>query len=147
MVDNDRIEIFIRGIFRLEDEIRLAVIEAKTTQRRGMTGGGGHAVVSDPTAAAATRHLSELRSVRVGERIIKKPETWLRVISLTYKLAPARECEIMRKHYADNKKFTREFAKEVGYEVPTLYAFRKAFEWRAVAVACQLGVLAVVDEK
>ena len=146
MVDNDRIEIFIRGIFRLENEIRLAVVEAKTTQRRGMTGGGGHAVISDPTATAATRHLSELRSVRVGERIIKKPETWLRVISATYRLAPARECEIMRKHYA-GAKFTKEFANECGYEVPSLYAFRRAFEWRAVAVACQLGVLAVVDEK
>jgi hypothetical protein len=146
MVDNDRIEIFIRGIFRLEDEIRLAVVEAKTIQCKGMTGGGGHAVVSDPTAATATRHLSELRSVRVGERIIKKPETWLRVIALTYKLAPARECEIMRKHYT-GAKFTKEFANACGYEVPSLYAFRRAFEWRAVAVACQLGVLAVVDEK
>ena len=146
MVENDRIESYIRSIFRLEDEIRLAVVEAKMVQRRGMTGGGGHAVVSDPTAAAATRHLSELRTVRVGERIIKKPETWLRVIAATYKLAPVREREIMRKHYAGSK-FTKEFAKEFGYEPSTLYAFRKNFEWRAVAVACQLGVLAVVDEK
>jgi hypothetical protein len=82
----------------------------------------------------------------VGERIIKKPETWLRVISATYKLAPVREREIMRKHYTGCK-FTKEFAKEFGYEPSTLYAFRKNFEWRAVAVACQLGVLAVVDDK
>ena len=133
----------VKSIFRAESEIRMAVIEAKTAERKGFGGGGGQAYKSDPTADKATRQLSEVQAVRVGEWLIRKPEEWLKVISLTYSNTKDAERELMRRYYAGES--ISEMAKgDCGYEEPTLYVIARNFQQLGVEIACQMGLLKVV---
>lgn len=135
----------VRSIFKLEREIRLAVIEAKTAQKKDLSGGGGHAFISDPTAGQAARLMTEVKLVTMEDgKKIYRPEVWLRVINLTYKLTPDKEGDIMRRYYA-GEKFASMSTEGCGYELPSLYVFRRSFENLAVEIACQFGLVKVIE--
>ena len=70
------------------DALREATVDARAdmeAKRVGMQGGGGHAFVSDPTAATAIKHFTPVRSVLISDgrgniEEVRRPETWLYVI-------------------------------------------------------------------
>jgi hypothetical protein len=134
----------VRAIFKAEEDIKLAIVEAKTKESREISGGGGSAYKSDPTAGKAARLLSEVPMIRLGTWTIYKPERWLRVIRKTYDNCEPRAKEILRRHY-HGEKFDKIYDEGCGYEKPTLYTFRNNFEHLAVEVACQEGLVKVVD--
>jgi hypothetical protein len=135
----------VRSIFKLEREIRLAVIEAKTAQKKDLTGGGGHAFISDPTAGQAARLMTEVKMIKMEDgKTVYRPEAWLKVINLTYKLTPDKEADIMRRHYA-GERFTSISEDGCGYALPSLYVFRTSFENLAVEIACQFGLVKVIE--
>jgi hypothetical protein len=134
----------VRAIFKAEEEIKLAIVEAKTKESREISGGGGSAYKSDPTAGKAARLLCEVPVIRLGSWTIYKPEGWIRVIRKTYDNCEPRAKEIMRRYY-HGEKFDKIYDEGCGYEKPTLYVFRRNFENLAVEVACQEGLAKVVD--
>lgn len=134
----------VRSIFKAEQELRLAIVEAKTAQKRDLTG-GGHAFISDPTAGQAARLMTEVKLVTMEDgKKVYRPEVWLRVINLTYKLTPDKEGDIMRRYYA-GEKFASMSTEGCGYELPSLYVFRRSFENLAVEIACQFGLVKVIE--
>ena len=134
----------VRAVLRAENDIKLAVLEAKTLQKRGASGGVGRAFVSDPTAQAAERHLTELPAVTVGRWRLRQPETWLRVISLAYENAKGHEREMVKRYYAGERISEME-SNGCGYAKSSLYVFIRNFENLAVEIACQYGLVKVVD--
>lgn len=134
----------VRSIFRAEKDIRLAVEEYKTKERREMTGGSRSAFVSDPTAGKAERLISPVPAVRLDSWIVYKPETWLCVIKSTYSMAKEAERDIMRRYYA-GESISAMVDSGCGYEKPTLYVIVRSFENLAVEIACQFGLVKVVD--
>jgi len=136
----------VKHIFSAEKAIRLAVIEAKTADKKGdMCGGsGGVSYKSDPTAGKSIRQLTKVPFVRVDDWLIRRPEDWLMVISLTYANTRDLEREIMRKYYSGYK--IAEIATgDCGYAESTLYAILDSFQQLAVEIACQFGLIRVVD--
>lgn len=135
----------VKHIFAAEQAIKLAVIEAKTAERRELCGGsGGVSRKSDPTAGKSIRQLTKVPVIRIDDWLVRRPEDWLMVIELTY--ANTRELErgIMRKYYSGYK--ISEIANsDCGYSDSTLYAILDRFQQLAVEIACQFGLVRVVD--
>lgn len=135
-------------IFKHEKDIRLAVVEAKTANRRDMCGGGGTPHVSDPTAGKTIRLLTAVPSVKLDDWTVHRPEDWLKVIALTYANTGELEGEVMRKYY-DGYKMSEQGNESSpyysGYAESTLYAILDRFQHLAVEIACQLGLIRVVD--
>lgn len=134
----------VRAVLRAENDIKLAVLEAKTSQKRGASGGVGRAFVSDPTAQTAERHLTELPAVTVGRWRLRQPEAWLRVIALAYENAKGHEREIVKRYYAGEKIAEME-SNGCGYTMRSIYVFIHNFENLAVEIACQYGLVKVID--
>lgn len=135
-------------IFKHEQDIRLAIVEAKTANRKEMCGGGGSAFVSDPTAGKTIRLLSAVPSVRLDGWTVHRPEDWLTVIALTYANTGELERDVMRKYYSGYK--MSELGNQYdpnysGYAESTLYAILNRFQQLAVEIACQFGLIRVVD--
>ena len=90
-------------VFYNEQEIRLAVLEARNAGRplaevpsRNASG------VSDPTARDAISNLSPVPVVRINEQELRLPERWLTVIDKTYAWAKSQSdehYEVARRRY------------------------------------------------
>ena len=72
----------IEFVFYNERAIREAVAEARAggCAPKGRNGSG----VSDPTASAAIRNVTPLKSVKVRGEQLEQPEAWLRVVDAVY---------------------------------------------------------------
>jgi hypothetical protein len=140
---------FVKKIFANEQLIKLAVVEAKTAERREMCGGGGgNSYRSDITAGKTIRILTPVPIVRIDDWLLRRPEDWLKVIALTYANTRELEREVMRKYYNGYK--ISELANEAsphycGYAESTLFAILDRFQSLAVEIACQFGLIRVVD--
>ena len=133
----------IERMFRREKEIKQAVWEAKNDSH-GRTGGGnsGHALVSDPTAAAAMHQVEEVREVTLADGYnVRWPERWLRVINATYDKYPASERAIRLRcsgyAYADA-------CEELHIGKTTYYAMLNDADSFAFAAACQLQLVRAI---
>ena len=90
-------------VFYNEQEIRLAVLEARNTGKplaevpsRNASG------MSDPTARDAISNLSPVPVVRINEQELRLPERWLTVIDKTYAWAKSQSdehYEVARRRY------------------------------------------------
>jgi len=134
----------VKSIFRAEKDIKLAVLEAKTAKRKEICGGGGQSYKSDPTAGETIRHLTEVPVIRLDNWIIHRPEDWLRVIAYTYENTRETERAVMRKYY-NGRKISEIALDDCGYAESTLYAILDNFQHMAVEIACQYGLVRVVD--
>lgn len=135
----------VKSIFRNEKEIKLAILEAKTAKRKEICGGGGQSYKSDPTAGETVRHLSDVPVIRLDNWIIHRPEDWLKVIAFTYENTRENERRIMRKYYSGRKISEIAMQDDCGYAESTLYAILDNFQHMAVEIACQYGLVRVVD--
>ena len=134
----------VKAIFRAEGAIKDAVIEYKTARKKDMNGGGGTAFVSDPTAGQAMRELEECPAVKLENWTVYRPQDWLRVIRLTYANTKLQERELMRRYF--NGESISELASgNCGYEEPTLYVISRNFVALGVEIACQFGLIRVID--
>lgn len=135
-------------IFKHEQDIRLAIVEAKTANRKDMCGGGGSAFVSDPTAGKTIRLMSTVPAVRLDGWTVHRPEDWLMVIALTYANTDELERKVVRKYYdgySMAEQGNRASPDYSGYAESTLYAVLNRFQNLAVEIACQFGLIRVVD--
>ena len=133
----------IEGIFRREKEIKQAVWEAKNDSR-GHTGGGnsGHALVSDPTAAAAMHMVDEIRTVTLDDGfVVKWPERWLSVIHATYTKC-AGSAGALKLRYAGCGYV--EACNELHVGKSTYFSMLNDADNFALAAACQLGLVKVI---
>lgn len=136
----------VKKVFKSERLIKLAVVEAKTAERREMCGGGGgNSYRSDSTAGKTIRVLSPVPVVRIDDWQLKRPEDWLRVIALTYANTRELERQIMRKYYSGYGIEELAAKENCGYAPSTLYAILDRFQQLAVEIACQFGLIRVVD--
>lgn len=136
-----RVYDLVQSILWAQEDIRLAVVEAKTRQGHNMTGGGGHAHVSDPTAAQAERLLTPVAAVRVNSLLVRNPETWLYVIQMAYGEA-LNEGKMAKRYFAHDR--VADIAGDFGFEPPTVYVAIKNFTNLVIAAACQYGLVKVV---
>lgn len=140
----DKTFALVKSIFKNEEAIRLAVVEAKMKDSKDFGGGGGTSYKSDPTAGKAARMMDPVGVVHLQSGwTVYKPEEWLRVCKLTYSTVEARDSEIMRRYNKGGK--LADMVGDCGYEISTLYSMRKNFLQTAVAIACQFGLVKVVD--
>ena len=72
----------IDSIFYREKKIREAVLDARNDT--GKPTGRSGSMPGDPTASAAMRNITPLRSIIVDGEPLEWPEDWLRVIDATY---------------------------------------------------------------
>lgn len=93
------------------NELRRAVLDARAEMdgRKGvMEGGGGHAFVSDPTAAQAIKHFTPLRAVLISDgrgniEEVYKPEKWLYLIGSVYQQMDPDKQAVIKARYWDKK--------------------------------------------
>lgn len=135
----------VKHVFRNEELIKLAVLEAKTREHKEMCGGGGTSYKSDPTAGKSIRALTDVPVVRVDDWLLRRPEDWLRVIQLTYANTKDLERSIMRKYYSGYRIAEIARNEDCGYAESTLYSILDNFQQLAVEIACQFGLIRVVD--
>ena len=145
LTKRDKAYSIVDNIFKAEKAIKLAVIEAKTAERKDFCGGGGQSYKSDPTAGKTVRLMTSVSLIKLDNWIIHRPEDWLKVIALTYANTRERDREIMRRYFVGGEKISAIYSQGCGYEEPTLYAMLKNFKQLAVEIACQYGLVRVVD--
>lgn len=81
---------YIESKFFNYQKIKEAIADTRALQdtKGGVTGGGGHSRVSDPTAASAIRHLSLLHSVNIGiglwDAKVYDPEKWVKIMDYCF---------------------------------------------------------------
>lgn len=137
----------IDRVFRSEKKIKVAIVEARNTMPRKTDDGGHPSKVSDPTAAAAVKALTEIPSVHVDDDfILHRPESWLDVIRQTYANSGTAEREVMELYYRGYNAI--EIAcQNRGYSEQTVYYILNAFRQLAAEIACQYGLVRVVDDR
>lgn len=132
----------IEFIFYKESMIKRAIKEARKPTSAGHTGGGGHAVVSDPTAIQGIKAAEELKKVVLDDgSIIAMPERWVQVINATYAHLDELERRVIRMRY-DGFPADR-IESEMGISRDTYYAILKEMYQYAIAAACQVGIVRV----
>jgi hypothetical protein len=138
----------IDRVFRSEKRIRQAVDEARHStigSRKGEGGSGHPSGISDPTANTAIHAISEIKSVIVDDLVVHRPEKWLKVIGLTYGNSGEAEQKLMRQYY-NGWPVTEIAAKNGnGYSEQTLFYILSSFRQLAAEIACQYGLIHVVE--
>lgn len=82
--------------------IEMAVRDARAEQlsNQGLkNGGGGHAFVSNPTEQKALKLATPIKSVIVGEMVVRTPEKWLDVIESVYAAQNEERRRLLRQRY------------------------------------------------
>lgn len=144
------IEQYIKHVERYfwdRKQIQKVVDEEKEqrTARKGHTGGGGHAFISNPTETAALKNIEPVRMISFGygpyQSIIMNPELWLEVVAETYKIHENQLTgKVMYQKY-EKRKPMKIIAELTGVNRDTCYEFRKEFLRDAVGLALKKGLI------
>lgn len=144
------IEQYIKHVERYfwdRKQIQKAVDEEREqrTARKGHTGGGGHAFISNPTETAALKNIEPVRMISFGygpyQSIIMNPELWLEVVAETYKIHENQLAgKVMYQKYEERKPM-KIIAELTGVNRDTCYEFRKEFLRDAVYLASKKGLI------
>lgn len=110
MIKDKIYKVVERRLYTCEN-LRRAVIEARAEMdgRKGvMEGGGGHAFVSDPTAAQAVKQMTPLHSVLIADgrgniETVHQPEKWLYLIGSVYQQMDPDKKSVIKARYWDKK--------------------------------------------
>ena len=138
----------VETMLRNQTAIERAVAEARAEQRSGRSGGGssGHAFVSDPTAQQAVTASIPLRSVTLDNGyVVREPERWLGIIHYLYEHSPAAEASAMRYFYDGHSAVETSVNFSIGGS--TVYYIREDFRAMGVELACQYGLVSVVERE
>lgn len=122
--------------------IERAVIEARLDVPRSQNVGGHGGFVSDPTASAAMRNLTLLKSVMVDDEIVRNPERWLKVIDMVYNQCSDLEKQIFHKRYLEKVNPTRT-AIDLFMAETTYFDIVNGIKSYAVELALQDGLITV----
>ena len=143
------IEQYIKHVERYfwdRKQIQKVVDEEKEqrTARKGHTGGGGHAFISNPTETAL-KNIEPVRMISFGygpyQSIIMNPELWLEVVAETYKIHENQLTgKVMYQKY-EKRKPMKIIAELTGVNRDTCYEFRKEFLRDAVGLALKKGLI------
>lgn len=138
--------------FRWRGLIEEAVADARaelTARRKGAAAGGRYRKKSDPTAAAAVKNITGIKSVHIrpvrGARMvyINAPEEWLEVIDAVYaeyeKRDPAAAAAL--RQLLERKGQGEAIAGLIGVGRPTLYDKRRQLLTDAAFLAAKKGLL------
>lgn len=134
----------VEKVLRNQHGIERAVKEARL-QPGGHSGGcAGHAFVSDPTAQQAVRLATELRAVTLDDGwTLRSPERWLTIVNHLYAECPATESNAMRYYYSGHNAV--ETGAHCAMDESTVYRIRQEFRHMATELACQYGLVRVVN--
>ena len=138
----------VETMLRNQTAIERAVDEARAEQRGGHSGGGssGHAFVSDPTAQQAVTASIPLRSVTLDNGyVVREPERWLGIIHYLYEHFPAADASTMRYFYDGHSAVETSMKFSIGGS--TVYYIRDDFRAMGVELACQYGLVSVVERE
>ena len=136
------------------DELRKAVIEARAEMdgRKGvMEGGGGHAFVSDPTAAQAIKHFTPLRAVLISDgrgniEEVYKPEKWLYLIGSVYRQMDHDKQAVIKARYWEKRKTVN-----ISINYPagqrTVYTWCNEFVQELSLLALDAGLVRIIKKK
>lgn len=122
-------------------------IKAERVARKGFTGGGGHAFVSDPTAIVAIKNATPIRSIKldmgVYEMTVFHPEAWLAVIAETYRLYDGQLAgKAMRERYEGDKSPDVIWGL-MGINKPCYYRWREEFLTDATILATKKKLIEI----
>jgi hypothetical protein len=142
----------IEHYISIENAIKEAVKEVRDNQLYGsrkpdMSGGGGHAFISDSTAIRGVLLADRIKCITVmlgkQEEAILKPEEWLGVIGGTYNhFAGSSIPDFMQRRYKDNQDWKQTCA-ELYIERDTYYKWRDNVVTYAALLAVQHGLIRV----
>lgn len=138
----------VETMLRNQTAIERAVDEARAEQRGGHSGGGssGHAFVSDPTAQQAVTASIPLRSVTLDNGyVVREPEKWLGIIHYLYEHFPAADASAMRYFYDGHSAVETSVRREISER--SVYNIRDDFKAMGVELACQYGLVSVVERE
>ena len=138
----------VETMLRNQTAIERAVDEARAEQRGGHSGGGssGHAFVSDPTAQQAVTASIPLRSVTLDNGyVVREPEKWLGIIHYLYEHFPAADASAMRYFYDGHSAVETSVRREISER--SVYNIRDDFKAMGVELACQYGLVSVVEKE
>ena len=138
----------VETMLRNQTAIERAVDEARAEQRGGHSGGGssGHAFVSDPTAQQAVTASIPLRSVTLDNGyVVREPEKWLGIIHYLYEHFPAADASAMRYFYDGHSAVETSMRREISER--SVYNIRDDFKAMGVELACQYGLVSVVERE
>ena len=153
MVQSSKAEFKVRArayklveyILRNDEAIKEAIIETRLKQRiGGNTGGGasGHAMISDPTAMAAIKQTSRIKSVVLDDgNTVHQPEKWLMVLNYLYSVFPKSERRAVRYFYNGHSAVETSMRFETSER--NFYYMREDFRQACVELACQCGLVKV----
>lgn len=132
-------------LYHLKEIVQLVDEARKESYGGGHTGGSsGHAFISDPTANAAIKAVDELKSVVLSDGyVVRKPETWINVVTKVYEGVPSFERAVMQTYFGcDDRIATSE---KYHISEATVYFYRGELLASMVAAACQAGLVYVID--
>lgn len=117
------------------------------TAKKGHTGGGGHAFISNPTETSALKNIEPIKMISWGQgpyqTIVINPEAWLEVIAETYKVHEKQAAgDAMFQRYEYNKS-PGVIAGLKGMNRDTYYELREEFLNDAVVLALEKKLLRI----
>lgn len=134
----------------LYQKINAAIAEAQAaalygTSNRDKSGGGGHAFVSDPTAQRACQLADPVARVVIDEEVIRRPETWLKIIEVTRdRYKGTLIGEMMDRRYLKNQDIMS-ICMDMHIDRSTYFDWRQNIVTFAALAACQAGTLKVYE--
>ena len=135
----------VEYILRNDEAIKNAIVEARLKQSIGGDTGGsgsGHAMVSDPTAMAAIKQISRIKSVVLDDgNTVYHPEKWLMVLNYLYSVFPKTERRAVRYFYNGHSAVETSMRFETSER--NFYYMREDFRQACVELACQCGLVKV----
>lgn len=127
-------------VFHNEAAIREAVLEAKNKVTHSEITNASN--LSDPTSAAAIRNLTPVNIVIVGEKILRYPEHWLKVIDATKDWCRLRNdlyYEILRRRYSGDE--FKKICAELGVSTDFFYRTLEKIRIHAALVAAYFHLI------
>lgn len=130
-------------ILRNYDALIDAVREVRSTRKHSsISGGGGKAYISDPTAQTAITNLTPLAVAELPDGYkVRQPERWISIIARAYREFPKNESEAIRLLYTGKTAVWTGIM--FGLDESTVYRIRSDFRQYVVELACQYGLVRV----
>ena len=123
-------------VFYNEKRIKEAVLDARNAPRQAGRNGSG---VGDPTASEAIRNATPIRSVRIGQSELERPEDWIRVVRVTYEWCDRDRLIVARDRYSGVD--YRETCAKLCISDTTRRAMLQDVRHHASLCAAQLGLI------